>query len=297
MENERDVLEGIFDEGTLQNLLDAKPAEGADSDALVDRAAELQKKWDCKRGDVWECGKHRIACLDSTDEKQVARLLNGEKPTFVWCDPPYGIDSVDSKTKTLNSGNPYAFGGQKKTGAGKLIPANLYSPVIGDKSIETATTSFGLCKQMFPKSVQVWWGANHYSAILPSSSCWIIWDKREDIPQNDFADAELAWCSSKLAVRIFRHKWSGLIKASERNERRVHPNQKPVALVVWCFERYGKPNEVIFDGFLGSGISVLAAEKMNDGRRVFGCELSPDYIAVTLERWATLTGQTPKLLE
>jgi DNA modification methylase len=89
--------------------------------------------------------------------------------------------------------------------------------------------------------------------------------------------------------------WNGMLKDSEHGQRRVHPTQKPIALAEWAFEKYGMERDVIFDPFLGSGISVIAAEKL--GRTVIGCELSPAYINVVLSRWEKHTGQSAQLLE
>lgn len=182
------------------------------------------------------------------------------------------------------------FDGVKSSG--KIVDVGKYAPVIGDETTQTAEKASQLFLSLFPKACHVWWGANYYAHVLPSSSCWIVWDKENT---GNFADAELAWCSDKSAVRIFRHMWNGLMKASERGVRRVHPTQKPVALASWAFEKYGENNDVIVDPFLGSGISLIAAEQAGD-RKVIGLELSPDYIAVCLERWSILTGQHPTLL-
>lgn len=87
-----------------------------------------------------------------------------------------------------------------------------------------------------------------------------------------------------------------MLKASEQGQRRVHPTQKPVALPRWCYENYGHTDDVIIDPFLGSGITVLAAEEMGD-RSVIGFELEPVYIATVLERYQTATTRTPELIE
>jgi hypothetical protein len=178
---------------------------------------------------------------------------------------------------------------------GKKAPKNNdYAQVIGDDSKDTAHSSFQLCSSLYPKALQIWWGANHYSDGLPSSSCWLVWDKVNDL--TDFADAELAWCSHKGAVRIFRHKWNGMRKDSEQGIKRVHPNQKPIIMAEHFFEKYGKEGDIIFDPFLGSGISVIASEKMGD-RTVIGCELSPEYIDIIISRWEKLTGKEATLLD
>jgi hypothetical protein len=173
-----------------------------------------------------------------------------------------------------------------------LIPVGLYAPVIGDDTPDTAIRAAAVCLSIFPKATHFWWGANNYAFALPGTTCWVVWDKQNT---GNFADAELAWSNHKSAVRIFQHQWSGLIKESERTEKRVHPTQKPVALAVWAFEKYGDPGDIVFDPFLGSGMSVLAAERT--GRTLYGCELSPHYCDVTLTRWESATGQTAVRIE
>ena len=181
----------------------------------------------------------------------------------------------------------YPFGGKKNIGKAPGVPANRYHPVIGDDSPDTALDSFRLCAEVFPRAVQVWWGANHYAGFLPCSSCWLVWDK--ETGSSDFADAELAWCSPGRSVRLFRHQWSGMIRASERNEKRVHPTQKPVALAEWVYGLYGEPGHLVLDPFAGSGMSLIAAE--STARRWRGLEMSPEYCDVCLARWEQATGK------
>lgn len=84
---------------------------------------------------------------------------------------------------------------------------------------------------------------------------------------------------------MFTHRWNGMLRDSERG-RRFHPTQKPAALAAWCFETYGDVDDIVFDPFVGAGCSLVGAEQIGK-RSVYGMELSPDYVAVTLER---LTG-------
>lgn len=240
-------------------------------------------------GDVWALGRHKIACLNSCNPEQVRRFVGNVAISFVWADPPYGIDMVGRQGWM---GYTHPVGGIKNKGKTPDITAKIYPSIIGDGSLDTAIRSFQFCHSTFPKTLQIWWGANYYAHVLPPSSCWIIWDKENT---GDFADAELAWCSDKSPVRIFKHMWNGMLKDSEHGQKRVHPSQKPVALAEWAFEKYGKEQDIIFDPFLGSGMSVIAAENLN--RTVYGCELSPEYIDVIITRWEKHTGQAAQLLE
>src|SRR5207247_1043787 len=75
------------------------------------------------------------------------------------------------------------------------------------------------------------WGGNYFSHLLDPRASWLIWDK---LNSGDFADCELAWTNLDQAARLFRHRWNGMIRQSENNAPRVHPTQKPIALMKWC---------------------------------------------------------------
>jgi DNA modification methylase len=94
-------------------------------------------------------------------------------------------------------------------------------------------------------------------------------------------------------VRCFRHAWSGNHRASEIGVQRIHPNQKPIALATWFLEKYGKSGDVIIDPFLGSGMSLIAAEQLGD-RTVIGFELSEKYCSIICDRFSKLTGIEPE---
>jgi len=87
-----------------------------------------------------------------------------------------------------------------------------------------------------------------------------------------------------------------MLKDSEHGEKRVHPTQKPQALFSWIAEKYGSVDDLIFDPFLGSGISIIAAEKMEGNRTVFGCELSPHYCEIIMQRWEKISGEMAVLI-
>ena len=176
--------------------------------------------------------------------------------------------------------------------ASNVVKVNKYHPIAGDDSIDVAVLATEVYLKSFDKSVQCWWGGNYYANSLPNTNCWVVWDKENT---GNFADAELAWTNQPTAVRIFKHMWNGMVKASEHGQKRVHPTQKPIALAEWFFDRYGRSGDTIIDPFLGSGMSLIAAEKMGD-RTVLGFELAPHYCSIILDRWEQLTGQTAQLV-
>lgn len=129
----------------------------------------------------------------------------------------------------------------------------------------------------------VLWGANYYASRLPDRGSWLIWDKRDGGTPDDGADAELAWMAGVTGTvpRLFAHKWRGMIKASERDQRRVHPSQKPVELMGWCLSFFPAAR-FVFDPFCGSG-PVLRACK-DRGIRVIAAELVEEYCEIAAQR-------------
>jgi DNA modification methylase len=223
-------------------------------------------------------------CGDSTDVNHVDTLRNGAQVKMVYTDPPYGINIVQGAQ--VGGGGP--VGGT--VGGGKVVKTTKYRPVINDDSTQTAIDAYNLCAAM-EIPIHIWWGGNYYASALPDSSCWIVWDKENT---GNFADAELAWTNQPTAVRIFKHMWNGMLRASERGSGvRVHPTQKPVALAAWCFKQYGDPDDVVMDLFGGSGSTLMACQETN--RVCLTMELDPAYVDVICRRWQEHTGTLPIL--
>jgi DNA modification methylase len=264
-----------FDTDELANLL-ADPAEGLTDDDAVPEVPAVPVTVE---GDVWLLGRHRLMCGDSTSIDAVERLMAGEAIDLVHTDPPYGI-SESAKKRTSRETN-------------SLAKSNSHLPDFNDSSTDAARDAFNLCEGLGIKR-QVWWGANYYAHAVPETANWFVWDKRVEEKQKDVnSDCELAWVKSKWSsVRIFRHLWKGLIKESERGQARVHPTQKPVALVEWVFDYYRDLNTVL-DLFGGSGSTLIAAEKQ--GKQAFLMELTPHYCDVIITRWQEFTGQQATL--
>jgi DNA modification methylase len=248
-----------------------------------DAVPEIPTQPVTKLGDIWQLGKHRVMCGDSTSIDGVANLMAGQSVDMVFTDPPYGISIV----KGNKVGGGGAFGGKKneKKDRSNVIQSSTFAPIAGDDTIEVAVEAIQVIATLGAK-VEIIWGGNYYAAHLPNSSCWIVWDKENT---GNFADAELAWTNQKTAVRIFKHMWNGMVKASEHGQRRVHPTQKPVALAEWCFDQYGQECESVLDLFGGSGFTLLACERKH--KTAYLMELSPDYCDVIIKRWQDFTGQ------
>src|SRR5690606_34818674 len=110
---------------------------------------------------------------------------------------------------------------------------------------------------IFPRVVL--FGANHFASRLPPTPTWLVWDKRRGTGSDSQADCEIAWSNLGGPARLFSHLWRGAIRDSERGVKRVHPTQKPVALMRWCLEQ-ARPSGIVLDPFLGSGSTLVACK-------------------------------------
>jgi 16S rRNA G966 N2-methylase RsmD len=220
-------------------------------------------------GDLFEIGEHRLLCGDSTDSDQVAKLMNGQKADMVFTDPPYGI----------------SHSGKGIKGSAK---ENDFGEILGDNDVTVAVDAFNLCQSLFVDATMIFWGANYYSSCLPNGFGWLVWDKERE--GDTFSGAELAFVNKGVKVDVFRHQWHGMIKGSEMGEKRVHPTQKPIALVEWSFNNYKAGNNIL-DLFLGSGTTMVASHQTK--RKCYGMELDPKYCQVIIDRMIKLD---PKLV-
>lgn len=95
---------------------------------------------------------------------------------------------------------------------------------------------------------------------MPRATCWLVWDKRIP-PGVGFSHAELAWTNLKRAVRMYRYRWSGFMQEDMlRKEERVHPTQKPVALMSWCLD-FVPGVRTVLDPWSGSGSTLVACKQ------------------------------------
>jgi site-specific DNA-methyltransferase (adenine-specific) len=225
-----------------------------------------------KLGDVWKLGRHRLLCGDATSVDALDTLVADSQIDMVWTDPPYGI----------------AHSGKGIDGSSQ---GNDFGEILGDDTVQVAIDSFRLATNVYSDAVQIWWGANYYPTTLPNGYGWLVWDKERE--GNTFSGAEIAFVNKGVRVDVFRHQWHGMIRASERSDKRVHPTQKPIALVDFCFKNYGQPKFVL-DLFGGSGSTLIACEQTD--RTCFMMELDPKYVDVIIARWEKLTGLTAELI-
>lgn len=181
------------------------------------------------------------------DSLEVLREMPDLSIDIAIADPPYGIQIMKSGRLIKEKGRTY-------------------------KPWDASAPSADFFKELLRVSKNVIiFGANHFIDRVPiNSKCWIVWDKEQ--PETlSFAMCELALTTFDRSAKIFRY--SAARQSVE--ETRIHPTQKPIALYAWLLRNFAKPGDKIFDPFLGSGSSRIAAYQL--GFDFKGCEIDPEY--------------------
>jgi len=159
-------------------------------------------------------------------------------------DPPYGIDA-----------------GKMTMGSGKHIFKK-------GKDWDSSVPDSNYFKELFRVSKnQIIWGGNYF--ILPVNNNWIIWDKLN--PNLSFSEGEMAWCSIKKNVRIFKR----LSTLPDYDGKKRHPTQKPIKLYEYCLLNYAKEGDKIVDTHRGSASLDIACHNL--GFDLVTCEIDKDY--------------------
>ena len=262
--SEEHDLEPWFDQDDLDELLAVTELEPEEGNTDPDDVPDAPEEPTTKPGDLWILGNHRLLCGDSTNPQHVEKLMDGKKADMVFTDPPYGM-RLDCDYSKMPRGE------------------NTYKNVIGDHEDFDPSCIF----QVDAPAYMIW-GADWFYDKLPNGFSPIVWDKQpyEVVagPQNHF---ELCWVKPKKKRTIIRHLWTGFT-AKEKNEKRVHPTQKPVDVILKLLDLFD--GNVVVDLFGGSGTTLIACEKTSRHCRMM--ELDPAYCDVIVKRWEDFTGNT-----
>jgi DNA modification methylase len=245
-----------------------------------DSVPKVQQQAVTKPGDIWCLGEHRIVCGDSTDPGLVSRLLGSVRPNLMVTDPPYGVNYDPEWRHRAGVNN---------------------SPRTG-KVENDSRADWAEAWRLFPGSIAyVWHGALHATTVAQSLEregfsirSQIIWAKeRLVIGRGDYHwQHEPCW----YAVRE-KGNWTGdrkqttlwAISSKDQDAETVHGTQKPVECMRRPILNNTSPGEAIYEPFLGSGTTLVAAE--TTGRGCLAAELAPAYVDVAVRRWQAFSGK------
>lgn len=259
----------MFDDLTWPDPPPLDPPE--DPGPQLDKAGELQEKWQTARGQVWTIPSatgplsHRLMCGDCTVEADVAALMLGAKADAVLTDPPYGVgwayESFEDTEENLE----------------RLVRG--FMPVVQKLADVVLVTCGNKNQHMYPRAdwVLAWFCPAGIGRGPWGFTCW----------QPVLAYGADPYLKAGMGSR------PDAFVLQESASSDDHPCAKPLGVWAWLLQRASaKKGDLVFDPFLGSGTTMVACENL--GRVCYGMDIEPKYVAVTLQRMADM-GLAPTL--
>jgi DNA modification methylase len=256
-----------------------EPEQESDSEAEDELPEEVEPR--TKLGQIWQLGKHRIMCGDSTDLGTVSNLMDGQKADLVLTDPPFGNDLG--------------------YGRGQLGERR----ILNDENTNVLETFFAPLDAHLKNNTHclVWIQWRTFAKLEKAFSKYklrtvVIWDKKQaGLSGGGFAEQYEMLCVF-LKGKAVQNEYSGNVWSMAREhgsrEEIEHPHKKPIELLAKAINLCSKPKDLILDVFGGSGSTLIAAEKTN--RTCYMMELDPKYCDVIIQRWENLTGKKAELV-
>lgn len=291
-----------FDSEELERIANwTLPTEGEETEPVPEPPVEAISK----PGDLWELGKHRILCGDSTKAEDVARLMGKNRAGLMNTDPPYGV----------------AYANDDRPNPGVTKPRVAKPRVAKD--------------EMRDKKLQVFLESAFRIAasnVLKADAAWYLWHAY--LTQGFFAAAaaaaanvilsrQIIWVKPVFLLTRGQYHWKhepcffGWVEGNqppdygrgngERDQTTIweiagvtqaerkefnHSTPKPVALFEIPIVKHLKSGEICYEPFAGSGPQIIAAEKL--GRRCYAVEIEPRYVDVAVRRWQNFTKKQAK---
>nr|DAI27169.1 MAG TPA: adenine specific DNA methyltransferase [Caudoviricetes sp.] len=257
-------------------------------EVIEDEAPEVDEDAEpiVKLGDIWQLGRHRLMCGDSTDKETVELLMDGKKADMVFTDPPYGVS--------------YTGGLQFKDG---YVEKNNREMIKND-DIDIYEDVFKILSQFSNGACYIWFAGTKAASLYSAAEKYgeihalIIWvknggygalnanykQKHEPCLYWKPKNAKLNFCGDTTQTTVWEINKDGV------NE--FHPTQKPIALPSKAIKNHKA--ETVLDLFGGSGSTLIACEQL--GRTCYMMELDPKYCDVIIKRWENLTGEKAVLV-
>lgn len=280
--------------GELNDILDIDMSDFGFDLALPEDEEVVEDNFDeevpeepkSKLGQIYQLGRHRLMCGDSTNPEDVKKLVGGVKCDLLLTDPPYGIDyqgRTESKMKIKNDS------------------------LDDDSFIAFLTNMLEAAKQVLKQgaSIYMW-----YSQVR-SLAFYAALKKAGISPKQ-----QLVWVKSNITMgKPYRNKYEPCVFATlskdycwysdnsqstvmnfdNPKKNKLHPTMKPVALFDYQIKNSTKSGDTVLDLFGGSGTTIMACEQ--DRRNACVMEYDPKYVDVIIKRWEDFTGEKAELIE
>lgn len=267
----------------FDTILQEEAREAEEDDYEVNPPEEPK----AKLGDIYQLGRHRLMCGDSTDAESVYQLCQDGQVDMLLTDPPYGVDYT-GKTKD----------------ALKIQNDATSDEMLRDMLADAFSAANNIMK---PGAVFYIWHAILKTSAFESACQMAGWEVRQ----------VLIWAKNTMVMGRQDYQWkhepclygwkdgARHLWASDRKQTTIlnferptrnkeHPTMKPVKLFDYQIQNNTKGGDIVLDLFGGSGTTIVACEQ--NGRCARVMELDPRYVDVIIDRWEKFTGEKAVLL-
>ena len=260
---------------------------------------ELPEEPKSKLGDVYQLGRHRLLCGDSTDSAKVAALLGGAQADLWLTDPPYNV--------ALGMGGSFDEARKRHRRTDGLVIMN--DKMENDDFREFLVKCYSAAKENMKAGATFYvWHADSEGYNFRGAALDIGWQVRQT----------LIWNKNSMTLGRQDYQWkhepclygwndgAGHAWYSDRKQTTIlnfdrptvskeHPTMKPIALFDYQIKNSSKAGDIVLDSFGGSGTTIMACEQ--NGRCGYLMELDPRYVDVIIRRWEEFTGNKAELVE
>lgn len=283
-----------------------------------DTVPSLPTNATAKMGEVWQLGRHRLMCGDSTNPNHVAKLMDSQLADLVVTDPPYNVAIENSQGMKIQNDD---MSNQEFKNFLTMGFKNLESSLkpggafyVWYASREHINFESALIDAGFKVRQQLIWNKNTF--ILGRQDyhwkhepCLYGWkdgaahyfmDDRTQSTILENKKLNVNTMSKEEMQELIKELMSDKISTTILNEDKpsvndLHPTMKPIKLIGRLIKNSSKQNEIVLDLFGGSGSTLIASEQI--GRNCFMMEYDPKYVDVIIKRWENLTGLEAQLIE
>lgn len=251
-------------------------------------------------GDLWKLGEHRLLCGDACAKGDLQTLVGNDRPSMVFADPPYNVRIATTVGRGRTKHREFA------SASGEMSRVQFTAFLKGWMKLATEQSANGslhfVCidwrhlvemlsagEEVYSelKNIIVWVKTNAgQGSFYRSQHEFILIFKNGDAPHLN--NVELGK-HGRNRSNVWTHAGVNSFRAGRMDELSVHPTVKPIALVADAIRDCTRRGEIVLDPFMGSGTTILAAERV--GRRGYGLEIDPLYVDVAVRRWQSFTGR------
>jgi|LSQX01.3.fsa_nt_gb DNA modification methylase len=311
-----------FDASETSELFGKGAIENAHEDDFDANKAleEAERHTITKTGDIWKLGRHKLLCGDSTKSEDVEKLFGNEKADLIVTDPPYNVDygaSLESRNILVSREDSHIANDNMSDVDFKNFLSNYYAaaysvlkagaPIYVFHSTKETVNFIQAMKEAGFKYAQtlVWYknhftlgrqdyqwihepilygwkeGAGHYF-VNDRTKSTVYQEAKKDFNKLNKKEA------IELLEKVFAEERQSVIHCDKPSKSELHPTIKPIKLCAELICNSSKVGELVYDGFCGSGSTMIAADQVD--RRCYLIELEPKYCDATVKRYINQTG-------